>query len=255
MIISIVNQKGGVAKTTTALALGEYFHEKKKKVLFVDLDPQGNMSFTLHAKRDAYSSFDIMDDKTKTKDSIQETNWGDLIPANGKLALADTHFVDFARSYHLKEALEPIKETYDYIIIDTPPSLGILTMNALTVSDTLIVPAQPDRYSLEGIAQLYQTIAIVRKYSNPDLDVLGFIISRYNGRSILKRNIASALVKVAEANGTIVFDTKIRECIAIPEAQTKGQDIYTYAKRSNATADFTALCQEIEKEIKRRNKK
>jgi chromosome partitioning protein len=254
MIISVVNQKGGVAKTTTALALGEYLHAKGKKILFVDLDPQGNLSFTLGAKREGLSTFEILDDKTKTKEAIQTTSWGDLLSSSGRLAVADTHFVDFARSYHLQEALDTVKGNYDHIVIDTPPSLGILTMNALTASSTLLIPAQPDRYSLEGIAQLYQTISVVRKYSNKDLDVLGFVITRYNGRSILKRTIADSLEKVASANGTIVFPTKIRECVAIPEAETKGIDIFSYAKRSNAAKDYLQLCSEIEKEMKRRNK-
>lgn len=245
MVISIVNQKGGVAKTTTTLALGSFLHAKKRKVLFVDLDSQCNLTHTIGIPEGGPSVLDIMDHKDLAESAVVHTQWGDVIPSTGSLAIADTHFVDFGRAYHLKEALEKLKKRYDYVLVDTPPSLGVLTMNALTASEKLIIPAQADRYSLEGIAQLYQTIEVVRTYSNPNLTVLGILVTRYNNRSILRRTIAESLGKVAQARNTHLFETRIRECVAIAESQTKSTDIFNYNKRSNAAKDYQAFGEEF----------
>ena len=245
MVIAIVNQKGGVAKTTTTLALGAFLHGKGRKVLFVDLDSQCNLTHTIGIQEGGPTVLDIMDHKELAAEAVVHTEWGDVIPSTGNLAIADTHFVDFARAYHLKEALDGLKDTYDYLLVDTPPSLGVLTMNALTASDSLVIPAQADRYSMEGIAQLYQTVDVVRKYSNPNLRVLGILITRYTNRSVLRRAMAESLQQVAEARNTHLFDARIRECVALSEAQTKGCDIFTYNKHSNATKDYQAFGSEF----------
>lgn len=255
MVISIVNQKGGVAKTTTTLALGAFLHGKGRKVLFVDLDSQCNLTHTIGIQETGPTVLDIMDHKELAGDAVVHTEWGDVIPSTGNLAIADTHFVDFARAYHLKEALENIQDRYDYILVDTPPSLGVLTMNALTASDSLVIPAQADRYSLEGVAQLYQTIDVIRKYSNPHLKVLGILITRYTNRSILRRTVAETLGQVAEARDTHLFEARIRECVAISEAQTKGTDIFSYNKRSNATQDYQAFGKEFLSMVEEKKKK
>lgn len=255
MVISIVNQKGGVAKTTTTLALGAFLHGKGRKVLFVDLDSQCNLTHTIGIQETGPTVLDIMDHKELAGDAVVHTEWGDVIPSTGNLAIADTHFVDFARAYHLKEALENIQDGYDYILVDTPPSLGVLTMNALTASNSLVIPAQADRYSLEGVAQLYQTIDVIRKYSNPHLKVLGILITRYTNRSILRRTVAETLGQVAEARDTHLFEARIRECVAISEAQTKGTDIFSYNKRSNATQDYQAFGMEFLSMVEEKKKK
>lgn len=179
---------------------------------------------------------------------IQHTEGGDIIPAHPELALSDVLLKDTGKEYRLKEELEPIKGSYDYIIIDTPPALGILTVNALTACDSAIIPAQAEVHSLQGLGLLNSTIDAVKKYTNPALIIRGILLTRYNKRTIISQDMKQLLENAAEEMGTKVYDTPIRECTAIKEAEATQQDIFTYAPKSNAAADYTALIEDILKE-------
>lgn len=242
--IAISNQKGGVGKSTTASALGAGLFHRGYKVLYVDLDAQGNLTYSMGATDAASTSLDVLTGNTTAKEAIVSTPQGDIIAASPSLANADIIFTATGKEYRLKEALDPIQNEYDYIILDTPPALGILTINALTACHSVIVPAQADVYSLQGIGQLANTIQTVKKYCNPTLYIKGLLITRYNARAVLSRDMADLLADTAQKLNTKVYHTRIRECIALKEAQARQQDIFTYSPRSNAVTDYNAFIDE-----------
>ena len=243
--IAVIKQKGGVGKSTTALAIGAGLSLKGYSVLFIDLDAQGNLSYTLGADTKGYNAMGVLERPETAKEEIQHTPQGDIIASSPKLAGADKLLEETGKEYRLKEALESLQGAYDYIIVDTPPALGILTINALTACTGAIIPAQADIYSLQGIGQLNSTIETVKKYCNPSLSIMGIVITRFNGRSIIRREVAEMLEHTADQLHTKLFSSKIRECTALVEAQATKQNIYSYAPRSNATADYKALVDEI----------
>jgi chromosome partitioning protein len=243
--IAIINQKGGVGKSTTALALGAGLSLKGYRVLYIDLDAQGNLTYTLGANDNGLTILDALTRTATAAQTIQHTEQGDIIPASPDLAGADTVINTVGKEYRLKEAIEPIKGNYDYIIIDTPPALGILTINALTACVGAIIPAQADIYSLKGIGQLHSTIQTVKQYCNPSLTVKGILLTRYSPRAILSREIAEVIDQTAQGLHTKLFKTTIREAIAVKEAQASQQDIYSYAPKSNAATDYRAFIEEL----------
>lgn len=243
--IAIVNRRGGVGKTATAHAIGAGLARRGYKTLFIDLDSQCNLTFDVGAKTAPLTSMEVLSGTATAQEAIQHAQGGDIIPACPSLAVADTTLEGTGKEYRLKEALEPIAGEYDYIIIDTPPALGVLTVNALTACNSAIIPAQAEVHSIQGIGLLYEAIRAVQKYTNPALTIKGILITRYNGRAILSRDMKENLEATAKELGTKVFTTPIRECTAIKEAQATQSDIYSYAPRSNATADYTALIQDI----------
>lgn len=240
--IAITNQKGGVAKTTTAQAIGDYFRDQGARVLFVDLDPQSNLSLTFGVSGGA---FDTLLHPAAIADHITSTDRGDILAADPSLCGADAAIDGVGREYRLIKALQAIAGRYDYCVIDTAPALGVLTINALTACNGVVVPVQADFYSLQGMSQISQTLAAVKEYTNKNLNVLGILITRHNARTVIRRDITEIMEKHAGEMGTRVFDTKIRECTAIIEAQANQQSIYQYAPRSNAAADYTAFMQEL----------
>jgi len=244
-ILAIINQKGGVGKSTTAQAVGAGLLLRGFTVLMVDLDPQGNLSYSMGASQSGYNAMGILERPETAQEEIQHTPNGDIIASSPNLALADRTLESTGKEYRLKEALSGLQSVYDYIVVDTPPALGVLTVNALTACTGVIIPAQADVYSLHGIIQLGATIDAVKKYCNPALEILGIVITEYNGRAIISRQTANQMEQTAEQLHTKVFETKIRSCISIKEAQTVQQSIYRYAPRSNATADYKALVEEI----------
>lgn len=248
-IIAIINQKGGVGKSTSALSIGVGLKRKKKRVLFIDLDAQGNLSDTMQVKN-KISSMDIMINSANVKDAIQQTPIGDIIPASTELSRADLVMTSTGREYRLKKALDQIKEDYDYIIIDTPPALGGVVVNALTAATDVIVPTQADFYSLNGISQLRETIDTVKEYCNPSLNVMGIVITKYSSRTVISRDLVDVIRSMAEQLGTKLYKTMIRDCVAIRESQAERKDIFSYALKSNAASDYTALVSEILKEGK-----
>lgn len=247
-IYAIINQKGGVGKSTTALAVGAGLILKGYSVLYVDLDAQGNLSYTLGANTQGYNAIGILQRPETAKEEIQHTMHGDIIASSPALAGADIVITETGKEYRLKEALESISCNYDYCIVDTPPALGILTVNALTACKGVIIPAQADIYSLQGISQLNNTIQTVKKYCNHNLVIMGIVLTRYNPRSVISREITELIEQTAKQLKTKLYKTRIRECTAIKEAQAVKQNIFTYSPRSNATADYKALVDEILRE-------
>jgi len=243
--IAIINQKGGVGKSTTANALGAGLMLKGYSVLYVDLDAQGNLSYSMGATNKALTSLEVLTGTATAMEAIVDTPQGDLIPASPALASADAIITDTGKEYRLREALEPVADHYDYIILDTPPALGVLTVNALTACNSVIIPAQADIYSLQGIGQLYQTIETVKKYCNPALSIKGILATRYSSRAVLTRDMTELLEDTASKLNTTLYSTRIRECVAIKEAQVCQQDIFTYSPKSNATADYMAFVEEV----------
>lgn len=243
--IAISNQKGGVGKSTTANALGAGLYQRGYKVLYIDLDAQGNLSYSMAATGKEPTSLDIMTGTATAQDAIIKTPQGDLIPATPSLANADMILTDTGKEYRLKEALEPVRNNYDFIILDTPPALGALTVNALTACDSVIIPAQADIFSLQGIGQLAQTIQTVKKYCNQVLTIKGLIITRFNARTVLSKDMAELLEDTANQLQTTLYKVRIREGVALKECQASQMDIFSYSPKSNAAKDYTALIEEV----------
>ena len=244
-IVAILNRKGGTGKTATALALGSGLIRKGYKVLFIDLDSQANLTYSMGASTEEVTSLDLLTGKATAKKAIQHTQQGDVIAAEEELASADLFIKDTGKEYRLREALEGIRRQYDFVIIDTPAQLGVLTINALTAANSAIVPAQADIYSLQGFVQLNDTIKTVQKYCNKGLKIRGILLTRYSSRSILARDMQSNIADAAEQLSTRLYKVPIRECAAIKEASAMQQDIYSYAPRSNAAKDYEAFVTEF----------
>lgn len=245
-VISFSNQKGGVGKTTTTGAIAAGYKLKGYKVLCVDLDPQSNLSFSSGAEtEDCPTIYEILKGEAKTSFSIQKMPSFDIIASNILLSGIELEFTQTGREYLLKEALNSVKNKYDYIFIDTPPALSILTVNAFTASDYIIIPMLADIFSLQGIAQLSETIDRVRKYCNPNLKVEGIVLTKYNKRTILSREIKGTAELIASQLNTILFNSTIRASVAIMEAQTNQQDIYNYSPKNTATQDYMQLVEEL----------
>jgi len=256
--VAIVNQKGGVGKTCTASALGAGLACRGYKVLFVDLDAQQNLSYTIGADPRGKTIADLLQQSIDqdpgqqigTLDAIQHTPQGDIIASASSMAGADTILADITgREYKLREILQPVKESYDYCIIDTPPTLGTLTINALTASDAAIAPAQAEVYSQISLGQLYSTIKTVQRYCNPDLIFAGIVLTRYNGRAVVRREVAERIDAAADQYGTRLYKARIRECTALQEAALTQQDIFSYAPRSNAAQDYNSLVEEVDYQL------
>lgn len=240
----ITNQKGGVGKTATAAALGHSLQARGYRVLFVDLDSQGNLSDCLGADQDGFSSMDILQGKP-IGECILHLPQGDLVQASPAIAEADITITAIGKEYRIRDALRGISEAYDYAVIDTPPHLGIATINALTAADGAIIPAEASPHSLKSVCQLSETLSAVKQYCNPGLKIEGILITRHNGRAIINQNFTELLEEAASQLNTKVFDTKIRECITLKEAAAMRQDIFSYAPRSNAAKDYSAFVEEL----------
>ena len=246
IIYAIINQKGGVGKSTTAEALAAGLTLKGFKCLSADLDAQGNMTYTVNAKTDGPTILGVLMGEVKPLNAVQHTeNFGDIIVSSKALSGADGFITTTGKEYRLKEALEGVKDTYDYIIIDTPPALGILTVNALTACSSVIIPAQAEIYSLQGIEQLSESMKPVKKYCNPDLSIEGILLTRYSQRAILSREVAEITKQLAAKLGTKIFDTAIRENISVKEAQLSQKSLFEYAPNSNAAKDYHAFIEEL----------
>lgn len=245
-IIAIVNQKGGVAKTTTTINLGAGLAAQGKRVLLVDLDPQGSMTASLgintyHIDTTVY---ELLTEKADIKKSIVDTEAGyQIITADIRLSGAEMQLINMAgREMILKEQLDTIQAQYDYILIDCPPSLGLLTLNALTAADEIYIPLQAEFLALLGMSQLMDTIKTVQQRLNSDVKVTGIIPTLYDKRKKLNKEV---LDSVTHHFGNILFDTKIRNNISLAEAASYGEDIFRYKPNSNGAADYAALVKEV----------
>lgn len=245
-IFAIINQKGGVGKSTTAEAMASGLTLKGFRCLSTDLDAQGNMTYTVNGNTDGATVLGVLMGEVKPFDAIQHTDgFGDIIVSSKALSGADGFITVTGKEYRLKEALEKVCDMYDYIIIDTPPALGILTVNALTACHSVIIPAQAEIYSLQGIEQLSETMKPVRKYCNPQLDIAGILLTRYSQRTVLSREVAEMAKQLAQKLGTKIFSTSIRENISVKEAQISQKSLFEYAPNSNAAKDYAAFIEEL----------
>lgn len=246
MIIAITNQKGGVGKTTTAVNMADVLKLKGYKVLLVDTDPQGNATDTYRATVEGEATlYDLLFENEPAIDCVQVTEHGDVIAADPLLKEAEKHLSGVDGVYRLKERLEPLQSVYDYILIDTPPTLGVLLTNALTAADSVIIPITADRYGVQGLTQLNETIASIKKYTNRDLKVNGLLLVKYNQRTNLAKELRTALHDIAKQFETVVFDTSIRESTKAKEAQTVRQSLYTYAGNCTTALDYLDFVNEF----------
>lgn len=250
-IITVTNQKGGTGKSSTAYALVLGLIRKGYRCLAIDLDPQGNLSFTLGADTSKKTVFGLFTQENTTDETIQKTKHCDIISSSKLLSGADTILKTTGGEYRLKEALEDIKSDYDFIIIDTPPSLSSLTVNALTTSTDVVIPVQADVYSIQGITQLWDTIQPIKKYCNPNLSISGILLTRYNNRAVLNREIEETFRNdIAKQVDSKVYNATIREGVAIREAQFTRQNLFEYAPTSKVTLDYETFINEFLEDMK-----
>jgi len=249
MIIAVTNQKGGVGKTTTSQALASGLHATGCKVLIIDLDPQANLSTALNVDNRQLTIYEVLKKEVGIVEAIQTTSSGDIIPANILLSAAEMEFTMLGREQLLKEALTEIQKNYDYIVIDTPPALSILTINAFTAAQKLIIPMEADMFSLQGLGQLHTTILQVKKYSNKDLEIGGILLTKHNPRTNLAKDILENLNTLIKQLNTRLFKTTIRASISIREAQISQMDIIDYAPNSNAQTDYRNFVAEFLSEV------
>jgi chromosome partitioning protein len=247
-VYALVNQKGGVGKTTTAINLGAYLAQLDQRVLIVDVDPQANATSSLGVDKLqlATTVYDTLVNETSMRRVIlRSPELGlYLAPSSPALAGAEVELVgELAREYRLTRALEPVVADYDYVFIDCPPSLGLLTVNALTAaSDGVIIPVQCEYLALEGLSQLYSTIELVRSRLNPDLQVRGMLMTMYDGRTNLAQQVVEEVRRHFQER---VFDAIIPRSVRLSEAPSYGQPIATYAPRSAGALAYEAFAQEL----------
>lgn len=245
-VIAVTNQKGGVGKTTVASSLLCALRMRGFKVLGVDLDPQGSLGFSLGVEIEKCPTiYDVLKGSLPVERAVVSTGSGDILPSNILLSAAELEFNRPGREFLLQEQLQKLQPHYDYIVIDTPPALNILTVNAYVAADSLIIPMAPEILSLLGISQIRETIETVRRCYNPRLNVLGIVLNKFSARLTLNREVEELAGQIAVSLGTRVFASKIRSSVSVAEAPAHGESVLTYAPLSKPSRDLIALAEEI----------
>lgn len=243
VVISVALQKGGVGKSTTAQALASTLGFKHKKILLIDMDSQGNVTYSSGIDTPEHTIFDVLGEDCKADEALIHCKYYDLLSADPYLT--NIEMSESVEPTLLKNAIEPIKSRYEFIIIDTPPALGNLSFNSLVASDYVLIPTEPRPFALQGLGALNNTIQTVQNGLNPNLKVLGILLIKYSNRTVLNRDIKGMIEDYAEQMHTTVFKASIREGIAVAEAQTVRQPLIDYAKSSKPNIDYKAFTTEL----------
>ncbi len=247
-IIAVANQKGGVAKTTTCINLGASFAATKRRVLLIDLDPQGNATVGSGIDKDEleYSSYHVLLGKAEMKDAIVRAEEAayDVLPTNGDLTAAEVELMNMmvAREQRLRQALDKVRDDYDFILVDCPPSLNMLTLNALVAADSVMIPMQCEYYALEGLSALLKTIEEIRASVNPNLEIEGLLRTMYDPRNNLSTDVSGQLITHF---GDKVYRTVIPRNVRLAEAPSHGIPALAYDRNSRGAVAYLALAGEI----------
>ena len=245
-LITVSNQKGGVGKTTTVNALASSLRYLGRRVLCIDFDPQGNLSFGFGAETESSASiYDVLRRELPARFAVQHTEVGDIIPANILLSGMEMEFTGRGREFLLRDAMRSVQELYDYILIDPPPGLGILTINAFAASDGMLLPLLPDIYSLQGIARICDSIERVRRTCNPKLRVLGVFMTQYNEKQSLSREVRATAEMIARDLRVPMLKSTVRKSASLPQMQAMQQDIIGSAPRAAVSLDYLRLTDEL----------
>ena len=243
-IVAIVNQKGGVGKTTTAVNLTAALHEKGVRILLVDFDPQANATSGLGvSRRSKYTSYDVVINGIEASQAIVHTQWGDVLPSSSALAGAGVELANLERrEFVLKKALEPVAELYDYVFIDCPPSLELLTLNGLCAAEQILIPVQCEYYALEGLSDLMATMRAVKKRLNPNLSIFGVLLTMFDGRTNFSAQVAQEVRRFFPGR---VYRSAIPRNVRLAEAPSHGLPITAYDKHSKGAKAYRDVAEEI----------
>jgi chromosome partitioning protein len=243
-IIAIANQKGGVSKTTTSHTMAAGLKQRGYRVLALDMDPQGNLSDNAGADNyDCPTMYELLKKEVVAEETIQHLSF-DIIPANILLAGTEQELNKTGKEYRLQECIENVRDRYDYIIIDTPPSLGILTINAFTAANEIIIPTTAGIFAVKGIVQLNDTINTVQKYCNKQLKIAGILITKFNPRVNINKDIKALTTQLSEQINVKIYNTYIRSSVVVEEAQAMKKDIFSYAADSTVANDYNSFIDE-----------
>lgn len=236
--IIALSRKGGTTKTTTCYAIGAGLRKQGKRVLFVDLDGQANLTISTGANENELNTYDILCNGANILDAIQQTEQGDIIAGNELLHVSEKYLDGAEDTFILSKALENVKKQYDYCVIDTPAALGMVTLNCIVAANKIIVPVQAELFSAQGIGRIASTLETVKEQCGVSRKIDGLLITRLDMRTNISKSMSNDLLEIAKANNTKVYKAVIRECSAIKEAALMQQSIFDYAPRSNGANDY-----------------
>lgn len=246
-IIAILNEKGGVGKTATTEALNDGLRLRGKKVLCIDMDLQTNLTAAMSADRDKPNIIDLINGEATPAEAIQDTGRAHIIAGSRSLATLS------GSPAALRDALQATRcpvNTYDYVLIDCPPSMGLASLNALTAATAAIIPTTADAFSLQALGNVWQTVQTVQAQANEALYISGIVLTRWSSRTIITRELTAMIEQAAAQMGTRVFNTRVRECTSLREAEANRESIFDYAPRSHTAKDYNSLINELLEDVK-----